>query len=70
MLASKACNDDPNAKVSIKDTDGNKVTVEESQKYTSGTSYSDSTKLSGDSDKIVMDFVSAMTTNMNDKEEL
>ncbi len=55
---------------SIRDENGKKVTVEESQKYTSGTSYSDSQKLSGGSDKLVMDFVSAMTTSMNAKEEL
>ena len=54
----------------IKDADGNRVAVEESQKYTSGTSYSDSQKLSGGSDKLVMDFVSTMIANMNAKEEL
>jgi hypothetical protein len=54
----------------IKDADGNVIMNPESQKYTSGTSFPDSEKLSGDSEKLITDFVNAMSVAMNGREKL
>jgi len=45
-------------------------TGSESHKYTSGTTFSDILKLSEDSDKLVTDFVNAISINMNARENI
>jgi len=50
------------------DDSGNRALAADSQKFTSDSEFTD--KLSSDSDKLVMDFVNAIKTNMDAREEL